>query len=239
MRNGNHDSQGFCARCMLRNRAVCADLEPSEIALLNSFGQQRRLAPGELLAWNGSEAPLVANVLEGALKESSWTVDGREQILRLALPGDFVGRPFRSTASYEVGALVDTLVCVFPRGKFEQFMLEHPRLEHKLLERTLAQLDEARGTMLLLGCKSAEQKVATFLMDMRRRLTSASNDRDNRNSTAFELPLNRRQVAEMLGLTIETVSRKLTAFRDQGLIELPTSKQVLIRDPRALESRAG
>lgn len=230
----------FCEACAIRNRAICGGLESSEIGLLNGLGRRRRLAAGEQLLWEGDEAILVANVIEGVLKLSTQTVDGKEQILGLVYPSDFLGRPFGQTTPYGVEALTDAHVCVFERREFDRFAREHPRLEHKLLERTLAELDRTRRWMLLLGRMNAEQKLATFLIEMVDRLADKTCAEDGLGEPqAVSLPLSRQQIADVLGLTIETVSRQLTKLKKDGLIDLPARREVVIIDADELAMRAG
>ena len=211
----------FCDACAIRNRAICADLDDREIGLLNGIGRRRHLVAGEQLMWEGDEAVLVANVIEGMLKLSTHLSDGKEQILGLVYPSDFLGRPFGETSPYGVEALTDTVICVFERKDFERFARDHPRLEHKLLERTLTELDRSRRWMLLLGRMTAEQKVASFLLEIGERL-----------------PLSRQQIADVLGLTIETVSRQLTRLRNAGVIDLPSRREIVLQDLPDLEARA-
>ena len=201
--------------------------------MLNGIGRQRRLSAGEQLIWEGDEAVLVANVVEGLLKLSSSTSDGREQILGIAFPSDFLGRPFGGSTPYGVEALTEAQVCVFERKDFDRFAKEHPRLEHKLLERTLAELDRTRKWMLLLGRMNAEQKLASFLLQAADRASEAGGD-----GRSFDLQLSRQQIADILGLTIETVSRQMTKMKSQGLIDLPSRRAVTILDREALEDRA-
>ena len=227
--------KNFCDACAIRNRAICADLDDKEIGLLNGIGRRRKLTAGEQLLWEGDEAVLVANVIEGVLKLSTQTADGKEQILGLVYPSDFLGRPFGETTPYGVEALTDAHICVFERKDFDRFTREHPRLEHKLLERTLSELDRTRRWMLLLGRMNAEQKVASFLLEMADRLGLRGVD----GSTSLILPLSRQQIADVLGLTIETVSRQLTKMRSEGLIELPSRREIVLRDSEELELRAG
>ncbi len=221
----------------MRNRAICADLDNGEIALLNAIGRRRTLAPGEQLLWEGDEAVLVANVVEGVLKLSSQTSDGREQILGIAYPSDFIGRPFGESTPYGVEALTEATVCVFPRTDFDRFARDHSRLEHKLLERTLAELDRTRRWMLMLARLNAEQKLASFLLEMEERLGGARTCAGSSGS-AFELPLDRQQIADLLGLTIETVSRHFSKFRAEGLIDTPSRREVLVRDRTKLADLA-
>ena len=228
-------SQSFCETCAIRNRAICADLDTDEIGLLNTIGRRRLLKAGEQLMWEGDEAVLVANVIEGVLKLSSHAADGKEQILGLVYPSDFLGRPFGETTPYGVEALTDAHICVFERKDFDRFAREHPRLEHKLLERTLGELDRSRRWMVLLGRMNAEQKVASFLLEMADRLGS----RDAGGTVGVTLPLTRQQIADVLGLTIETVSRQLTRLRSARSIELVSRREVLLLAPDDLAARAG
>lgn len=225
----------FCDACAIRNRAICADLDDSEIGLLNGIGRRRQLEAGEQLMWEGDEAVLVANVIDGVLKLASHSADGGEQILGLAYPSDFLGRPFGETAPYGVEALTDAQICVFERKDFDRFARDHPRLEHKLLERTLTELDRSRRWMMLLGRMNARQKVASFLLELTDRLGKAGAG----GESFVTLPLSRQQMADVLGLTIETVSRQLSRLRSAGLIDTPSRREIVLRDRRELEELAG
>lgn len=229
-----------CDLCVVRNRAICAALDVGQLEALNVIGRRRHLAPGESLMWEGEESLLVANVIEGVLKLSAGTEDGREQIVGVAYPSDFIGRPFGTTASHGVTALTDARVCVFSRRDFDAFARDHPGLEHKLLERTLGELDRSRRWMLLLGRKSASEKVASFLLELSDRLGgSACQNASTEHETRFVLPFARQQIADVLGLTIETVSRQFTRLKTQGIIGLPSRRDVVIRDLDALIAEAG
>lgn len=225
----------FCDTCAIRNRAICADLDDSEIGLLNGIGRRRQLEAGEQLMWEGDEAVVVANVIDGVLKLASHSADGGEQILGLAYPSDFLGRPFGETAPYGVEALTEAQICVFERKDFDRFARDHPRLEHKLLERTLTELDRSRRWMMLLGRMNAGQKVASFLLELSDRLGKAGAG----GETFVTLPLSRQQMADVLGLTIETVSRQLSRLRSAGLIDTPSRREIVLRDRRELEELAG
>ncbi|WP_066553652.1 Crp/Fnr family transcriptional regulator [Croceicoccus bisphenolivorans] len=229
-----------CQTCVVRNRAICADLEFDEVELLNAIGRRRTLSAGEQLLWEGEDAVLVANVIEGVLKLSNSMEDGREQIVGLVYPSDFIGRPFGATTPYGVEALTDARVCVFARRDFDNFARQHPRLEHKLLERTLAELDRTRAWMLLLGRKSAEERLATFLLEISQRLEPVTcADPANSRHDTIEMPFSRQQVGDVLGLTIETVSRQFTKLKRDGVIDLPSRRAVEILDREELVARAG
>ena len=158
----------------------------------------------------------------------------------MVYPSDFIGRPFGATSGHGVTALTEARVCVFSRRDFDAFAREHPALEHKLLQRTLAELDRTRRWMLLLGRKSASEKLATFLLEMSERLIDPGcGDAPELPLKRFALPFSRQQVADVLGLTIETVSRQFTRMKAEGLIDLPSRREVIILDHAALSAEAG
>lgn len=229
-----------CETCVVRNRAICSSLDDEELKTLNTIGRRRTLEPGESLMWEGEDSVLVANVIDGVLKLSTGTEDGREQIVGVVYPSDFIGRPFGSTSGHGVTALTESMVCVFSRRDFDAFAREHPALEHKLLQRTLAELDRTRRWMLLLGRKSAGEKLASFLLEMSERLVQPGCvGAPDTPLKRFALPFSRQQVADVLGLTIETVSRQFTRLKAEGIIDLPSRREVTIVNRQALEAEAG
>ncbi len=229
-----------CETCVVRNRAICAALDTHELGALNAIGRSRTLEAGESLIWEGDESVLVANVMEGVLKLSTGTEDGREQIVGMVFPSDFIGRPFGSTTGHGVTALTEAKVCVFNRRDFDAFAREHPGLEHKLLQRTLDELDRTRRWMLLLGRKSAGEKVASFLIEMTERVAGAGCEAaDAPAQVRLDLPVSRQQIADVLGLTIETVSRQFTRLKADGVIDLPSRREVVVLNRAALATVAG
>jgi CRP/FNR family transcriptional regulator, anaerobic regulatory protein len=231
-----------CDLCVVRNRAICSALDAKELQALNSIGRTRKLSPGESLIWEGEDSVLVANVIEGVLKLSTNTEDGREQIVGVVYPSDFIGRPFGGATGHGVTAITEAKVCVFSRRDFDAFAREHPALEHKLLERTLGELDRTRRWMLLLGRKSASEKMASFLVEMVERLTGSKGceaDAGTPGRCTLTLPFSRQQIADVLGLTIETVSRQFTRLKNEGIIDLPTRREVVILDYEGLVAEAG
>lgn len=229
-----------CEACLVRNRAICAALDSEEVSALNAIGRHRDLAAGESLIWEGDDSVLVANVIDGVLKLSTGTEDGREQIVGVVYPSDFIGRPFGQTNGYGVTALTDARVCVFSRRDFDAFAREHPALEHKLLDRTLDELDRTRRWMLLLGRKSASEKVASFLLEISERLVEPGCKIDfGLRNRVLTLPFSRQQIADVLGLTIETVSRQFTRLKAEGIVDLPSRREVTILDQVALQAEAG
>jgi len=227
-----------CATCFVRNRAICSALEAEEVSALGRIGRHHRLVPGQTLIWEGEDSMLVANVIDGVLKLSTSLSDGREQIVGVVYPSDFIGRPFGTRVQHNVTALTDAHVCTFSSSDFERFARQHPELEHKLLERTLGELDRTRRWLLLLGRMTASEKLANFLLDMSERLTPAGGCGGNGPADGFDLPFGRQQIADILGLTIETVSRRLNDFKAQKIIAVPSRRRIDILDRTALNDIA-
>lgn len=219
-----------CDQCVVRNKSICSALDSDELIAINRLTRKVAIKAGQALIWEGDDSLIVANVVEGAFKLTSSLEDGREQIIGLLYPSDFVGRPFGDRNEYSVTALADSKVCVFSRSDFDQFVREHPDLEHKLLQRTLVELDRVRRSMLLLGRKTAAERVASFLLEMSERLADASCSMVGGNLQLFSLPFGRQQVADILGLTIETVSRQMTQLKKNDVIALPDHRNVQILD---------
>lgn len=226
-----------CDQCVVRNRAICAGLDSEELQALNRISHHQKMRAGESLLWEGENTLVVANVIEGVVKLTVSNADGREQIVGLMFSSDFIGRPFGAESPFNATAVTDAQVCVFHRSSFDRFAAEHPNLQQKLLFRTLDELDRTRRWMLLLGRKSAEGKMASFLLEMTERL-APNGCISFGPADKFELPFGRQQIADILGLTIETVSRQLTRMRDDGLIDLPSRREIQILNRNALEDMA-
>ena len=226
-----------CQNCPIRHRAVCARCEGEELESLNAIKFYKAVEAGQTIAMEGDELKIVASVVSGTASLSRTLEDGRTQILGLLLPSDFMGRPGRSTVAHDVTALTDMTLCCFHRKPFEQLMYRAPHISERLMEMALDELDASRDWMLLLGRKTAREKIASMLMFvLRRTRTPGQDENDNHNIT---LPIGREQMANYLGLTIETVSRQLSKLKADGLIELDGNRGVVIPDVQALQAETG
>ena len=151
---------------------------------------------------------------------------------------DFVGRPGRDLAPYNVTATTDLMMCCFRKKPFESLLATTPHVAQRLLEMTLDELDAAREWMLLLGRKTAREKIASLLSIIARRDASL-NLRPTRGTMTFDLSLTREAMADYLGLTLETVSRQMSALKRDGVIELEGKRRVVIPDFDRLNDEAG
>jgi len=222
-----------CADCTIRHRAICSYCAPHELTLLDAIKYYRTYDPGQEIVAAGEETDFLGSVVDGVVALSKTMADGRRQTVGLMFPSDFLGRPMRLVAPYDAVAVTPVKLCLFARSRFERILRETPALEKRLLEMTLDELDAARDWMLLLGRKTAQEKIATFLTILARRSAALAN-RQPTDGLTFALPLTREAIADYLGLTIETVSRQITALRKAGMIELIDARNIRVPDYMAL-----
>ncbi|WP_417720304.1 transcriptional regulator FnrL [Salipiger sp.] len=227
-----------CDDCPIRHRAVCARCESDELDRLEEIKYYRKFEAGQTVIWSGDRMDFVGSVVSGIATLTQTMEDGRTQMVGLLLPSDFVGRPGRSSAAYDVVATTDLVMCCFRKAPFEQMMSQTPHIAQRLLEMTLDELDAAREWMLVLGRKTAREKIASLLSIIARRDASI-NQRGADAPVAFELPLTREAMADYLGLTLETVSRQVSALKRDGVITLEGKRRVIVPDMGRLLEEAG
>jgi CRP/FNR family transcriptional regulator len=227
-----------CVDCAIRTRAICALCDQAELAQLERIKSYRSFAPGETIAWAGERMALVGSVVEGVATLSSTLPDGRRQMVGLLLPSDFIGRPGRVRSGYDVVAATPVTLCMFQRPEFERMIQRSPHMERRLLEMTLDELDAAREWMLLLGRKTAGEKIASLFVIMARR-DAALNQTQPQDGLTFPLYISREAMADYLGLTIETVSRQISGLRRQGIVRLHDNRVVQVPDFARLLDRSG
>ena len=227
-----------CGDCPIRHRAVCSRCEADELARLEAMKYDRSFQAGQTVIWSGDRMDLVASVVTGIATLTQTMEDGRRQMVGLLLPSDFVGRPGRTTAPYDVTATTDLVMCCFRKKPFEDMMAATPHVAQRLLEMTLDELDAAREWMLLLGRKTAREKIASLLAIVARR-NSGPKLRPAGGAIAFDLPLTREEMADYLGLTLETVSRQMSALKRDGVIELEEKRRIVVPDFDLLSDETG
>jgi CRP/FNR family transcriptional regulator len=226
-----------CADCPIRHRAVCARCEGDELDRLEEIKFYRTFAPGQTIVWAGEPLEFVGSVIAGVATLSQTMEDGRRQMVGLLLPSDFIGRPNRKRIAYDVTAVSSVTLCCFESKSFAKLLDDTPHVSQRLLEMTMDELDAAREWMLLLGRKTAREKIASLLSIIALRDTIGGPPTDGK--LVFELPLTREAMADYLGLTLETVSRQMTALRKDGVIVLDGKRKITIPDFDLLMTEAG
>lgn len=227
-----------CSDCPIRHRAVCARCESDELSQLEQIKYYRSFQAGQTVIWSGDRMEFVGSVVTGIASLTQTMEDGRRQMVGLLLPSDFVGRPGRQTAAYDVTATTDLVMCCFRKKPFEDMMATTPHIAQRLLEMTLDELDAAREWMLLLGRKTAREKIASLIAIIARREASMQ-VRQSKKTLTVDLPLTREEMADYLGLTLETVSRQISALKRDGVITLEGNRHVSIPDIDRLLEEAG
>ncbi len=231
-------SQDDCADCPIRHRAVCARCESDELDKLESIKYYRSFEAGQTIVWAGDKMDFVGSVVQGVASLTQTMEDGRRQMVGLLLPSDYMGRPNREIAPYDVIATTDLQLCCFRRVPFQEMLATTPHISQRLLEMTLDELDAAREWMLLLGRKTAREKIASFLSIIARR--DATINQPNRSGeVSFDLPLTREAMADYLGLTLETVSRQMSALKKDGVSRLEGKRRITVPDFDLLMDETG
>jgi CRP/FNR family transcriptional regulator len=196
----------------------------------------RSFKAGETILWRGDRLEFVASVVSGVASLSKTLEDGRTQTVGLLLPSDFIGRPGREFIQFDVVATTDITLCCFKRREFEALVNDTPHVANRLMELALDELDAARDWMILLGRKNAREKIATFIEMLLRRS-------NNENSFGIPLlitvPMTRVQIADFLGLTLETVSRQFGALKKLGIVDYRDRQRLEVLNHDQLNHETG
>jgi CRP/FNR family transcriptional regulator, anaerobic regulatory protein len=223
-----------CADCAVRPFSICASLDETEMREFAHLGRRVHFSPCETVFAQEDMTTSVYNLLEGVMRLYKLLPDGRRQIVGFALPGDFLGMTITGRHGVSADAIGPVTVCRFARIPFTRFIEDRPHLLRRITELAVRELGQARDHMVLLGRRSAEEKVATFLIGWRDRLVRLRGP-----SATVPLPMSRQDIADYLGLTIETVSRTFTKLEREGVIEIMPGSICLLNPARAEALAAG
>lgn len=189
------------------------------------IGGRRSFARNEEIFAEGAPADCWFKVISGTVRLCKLLADGRRHIAEFYFSGDCFGLDNLPERLFSAEAVSEVIVMRYPRRATERLIDESPQLARSLRDMTLRDLANAQIRMLMLGRMSAPERVATFLLDMFER----------RDATrALDLPMSRNDIADYLGLTIETVCRVISGFKRIGAIDIPTPHRVEMRNRAAL-----
>jgi CRP/FNR family transcriptional regulator len=223
-----------CESCDARPYSVCNAIRDDDLHRLATLAQVVELQPGAHFIREGEPANHFFNLTRGTAKLYKLLPDGRRQITGFATVGHFLGLAVSDTYAFSAEAIEPVRFCRFSRSKLRSLLLDFPAMEARLLEVASNELVAAQEQMLLLGRKTARERLASFLV-MQSRPTAPCGQPRSR----LPLPMTRGDIADYLGLTIETVSRTLTHLRRDGLIDIPGTGVLTIQNRLALENLAG
>jgi CRP/FNR family transcriptional regulator len=227
-----------CAICEARPFSVCNALDLRDLEHLAALAVNLTVDAGRTFIEEGDPAESFFNVTSGTAKLFKLLPDGRRQITGFASMGTFLGLAVSSTYAFGAEALEPMRICRFSRSKLRELLDDFPAMEKRLLEVASNELVAAQEQMLLLGRKTARERLASFLVARAACVFNGVPLCGHRTADKVTLPMTRSDIADYLGLTIETVSRTLTRFKSERLIDIPSASEILIRDHGALEGLA-
>ena len=221
-----------CLSCEARSLSVCGVVGNADLARLAGLATVIEVESGSIFIEEGEPASQFFNVTAGVIKLYKLLPDGRRQITDFAHPGDFLGLAAGKYHGFSAEALGPSRVCKFSRRKLSEMFDDFPAMERRLLATASIELQAAREQMLLLGRKTARERVASFLRAETMRKPACQRE------LRMSLAMTRGDIGDYLGLTIETVSRTMTALRKAGVIEIPCPSDIRVCDIGALCSIA-
>lgn len=189
---------------------------------LQAVGSTSRFGRNQTIFNEGDDARYSYKVLQGAVRLCKVRADGRRQIAEFMLAGDMFGFEIDAEHSLTAEALCDVVVVRWPRNHVERLSDESPLARRKLMELLRRELSAAQEHLVMLGRQTAKERVASFLVQLAERNSAEDGD-------SLELPMGRQDIADYLGLTIETVCRALTDLKREGVIAIPNRHQVMIQ----------
>ena len=196
-------------------------------SVLDRFGARIVVARNRAVIEEGDPADHVFKVVAGALRMVRVLPDGRRHLSDFLMPDAYFGMTDTDAYTHSVEAVSDATLLWYPRHKFEAMLNGNASMSRHFLGVVSGQLAATQQRLLLLGRMTATERLATFLLGMA--------DRKTGTGPEVELPMNRGDIADYLGLTVETVSRGLTQLRSRRIIDLPTPNHILFLRREALE----
>ena len=220
---------GSLDHATMPDSAIVRSGQLDALVALEQIGTRRSYAREEEIYAEGDAADCWYKVVSGTVRISKLLADGRRHIAEFCFAGDYFGLPPAGMRVFSAEAIGDVVVVRYPQRAAERLIDQDPRLARRICDVTLRDLAHAQTRMLLLGRMTASERVASFLLEISER-------RDAQR--AFDLPMSRIDIADYLGLTIETVCRVLSAMKRDGVIAIPTPHRIEIRDREAIETIA-
>lgn len=208
-------------------------LNENEMAEISQVAVRKRLKKGELLFHSDELSEHLFIVHKGLVKMYRITENGKEQIIRFVEEGDFIGELSlfsKSTTTSFAEAMEDTEICTIHQKDIHQLLLSYPTISLKILEEITSRLHESESHIEKLNSQDVEKRVASYLVELI--------EGQDGESMTIQLPIRKADVASYLGTSQETLSRRLSAFQNQGLIELKGQRKIIIKQLEKLRKKA-
>ncbi len=216
----------LCGPCESRLRGIRVALLPEQLGRLSRHSTLHHAEAGQQLSGGSLNTETYSHIISGVVKLSKMMADGRLQIVGLQFAPDFLGSPLGTESKVTAQAATDVELCSFPRVAMDAMIREIPELKIKFYEQTLNELDGAHNWLLMLGRKTAAEKVASFLL----LIATQADPKFESDISEFYLPLSRSDIGDFLGLTTETVSRQMTKLRKEKVIVVDHNRHVVVPD---------
>ena len=222
-----------CSRCAARPFSVCAAIPQTDLDRLASASVESVAKPRTTFVTEGEAATDFFNISSGTARLFKLLPDGRRQITGFASAGHFLGLAVSESYAFNAEAIDTVRYCRFPRAKLRQLIDDYPAMEKRLMRVASGELVAAQDQMLLLGRKNARERLASFLL-----ARGPAAESGHAPPRRFGLPMSRGDIADYLGLTIETISRTMTKLKGDGMIDYAGAADMMIMDHGALRELA-
>ncbi len=221
-----------CSQCNLRELCLPFGLDPGEVNQLDELvGSRRKIKRQQHLYRSGDTFEAIYAIRAGSFKTDVILEDGRDQVTGFQMTGEVLGLDGISTEQHSCNAIAleDSEVCVIPFSRLEELSRQVESLQHQFHKIMSREIVRDHGVMMLLGSMRAEERLATFLLNMSQRFTARGF-----SPSEFHLRMTRDEIGSYLGLKLETVSRAFSRFQDEGLVAVQ-QKHIRILDTPGLK----
>ena len=225
------NSRTRCAICKIRPYSFCRCLPEEKLKIFSEISKEKEFKDKETIFLQQEDAKNLYNITKGNIKIYRLLSDGRIQIIGFLYPGDFFGSYKKEKYNYSAEAIGEVRTCAFNQESLDNYLEENLNLAKELLHMTSHELTLAQDRMGVLGKMNANERVAKFILNI-----SKQRERIGWQNNPVSLPMTRQDIADYLGLTLETVSREITRFKTSNLIKLMTTKQIFIVDKEKLSA---
>jgi len=230
---------GKCGNCIIHNRSICRAASPEALVQLNRISHLRTYPRGSVIQAQGEHCDIVGNVVDGVVKLSSASVHGDDHIVGLLFPSDFFGRLFSEETRFSYEAATDVTLCAMSKHQFERFLTDYPAIEHEMHKAKLDELDAVREWAAITNGHTTMQRIATLLYVFSRRTKNQHLRGDTLASQIVHIPLSRRDIADYLGTTPETLSRNIQTLARAKVIRNINAKHFELLNPAELIRQSG
>ena len=214
-----------CSLCKIRSYSFCRCLHDDDLKIFSEISTEKKYLNNQNIFLQQDLSVNLFNITEGNIKIYQLLNDGRVQIIGFLYPGDFFGSYKNGKYNYSADAIGNVRVCAFDQEKLDKYIEKNMTLAKELLHLTSHELTLAQDRISVLGKFSATERLAKFIFNI-----SEQRKRIGWKNNPISLPMTRQDIADYLGLTLETVSREFSKLKTSNIIKILNSKQIFISD---------